>query len=132
MAQGVRNLLRQGRDPQGTAHRFNFARMMRDVLVASIYRGQFPPALLGLIALAIILKMPSADMSELMYRLLDLMGRREGVGYLLAFLCAVSWFFHVRLQRRWIGEERRRLSIERAVIKAVTAGARRKSTEVHS
>lgn len=79
MAQGVQNLMRQGRGSQSPAHPFGFARMMRDVLVASIHRGQFPPALLGLVILAIVLKMPSEDVSKVLRRFLGLLERHEAV-----------------------------------------------------
>jgi len=106
--------------------------MMRDVLVASIHRGQFPPALIGLIALAVILKMPADDLAKVLFHFLDLLGRHELLGYLLAALCASGWFVHARLQRRWIGEERRRLGNERAAMKALRVGLQNRSNEVRS
>jgi hypothetical protein len=104
--------------------------MLRDVLVASIHRGQFPPALIGLIALAIILKMPADDLTKAVFHFLDLLERHELLGYFLAALCAMGWFAHARLQRRWIGEERRRLSDERAALKAMFLRVQSKSNEV--
>ena len=106
------------------------ARWMRDVLVASIYRGQFPLALLGLISLAIILKMPADDLTAVVFHFLDLLSRHELLGYLFAGLCAIGWLLHARLQRRWIGEERRRRSNERAAMKAVIVGLQSKLNEV--
>ena len=131
MAQGVRNLARQGRGSSSPLPRFGFARMMRDVLVASIYRGQFPPALIGLIILAIILKMPAADVSKVMLHLLDLLERHELLGYLLAMICATGWFLHARLQRRWIGEERLRLNSEREALNAIMIDALNRASEAH-
>jgi hypothetical protein len=132
MAQGVRNLGRQGRGSSGPVPRFGFARMMRDVLVASIYRGQFPPALIGLIILAIVLKMPAADVSKVMLHFMDLLERHELLGYLLATLCATGWFLHARSQRRRIGEERRRLNSEREALNAMMSGGLNRASEVQS
>jgi hypothetical protein len=106
--------------------------MMRDVLVASIHRGQFPPALLGLIVLALILKMPAADVTAVLFQLLTLPGRHGGLSFTLALLLATGWFFHARLQRRWIGDERRRLDRDRAELKAVVSALRNRASEVHS
>jgi hypothetical protein len=106
--------------------------MLRDVLVASIYRGQFPPALIGLVMIAIVLKMPAEDLSRVVLHFFDSLGRHELLGYLLASLCTMGWFAHARLQRRWVGEERRRLSDERAALKAMILGARSGSEEAHS
>ncbi len=105
--------------------------MMRDVLVASICRGQFPLALIGVIVLAIVLKMPSEDVTRVLFHLVDLMERHEVLGYVLAAMCATGWFLHARLQRRWIGDERRRLNNERTELLAALSGTRDRSNEVH-
>jgi hypothetical protein len=98
--------------------------MLRDVLVASIYRGQFPPALIGLVVLAITLKMPAEDLTKVVFHFVSLLERHELLGYVLAGLCAASWFAHARSQRRLIGEER-------AALKAMVLDVQRKSNEVH-
>ena len=44
---------------------------LRDVLIASIEKGQFPAALIAIIALSMIWRMPPADVGKLVFRLLD-------------------------------------------------------------
>lgn len=39
--------------------------MLRDVLVASLNRGQFPMAVMGLIAVIAVCRMPPEDLSRL-------------------------------------------------------------------
>ena len=133
MAQGVRNTARQGRGSPSPPQHFGIARMLRDVLVTSINRGQFPPALIGLIILAVVLKMPASDVRALLFHMTDLMERHEIFGYALAAVCAAGWFIHARMQRRWIGDELRRISSERAELKAWILGTKRDtSSEVRS
>lgn len=108
------------------------ARMLRDVLVTSINRGQFPPALLALVALAIVFKMPAADMSLLALRVVSLMERHELLGYAFTVFCAAGWFLHARLQRRWIGDERRRMSSERAELRALLTEIKARLSGVRS
>lgn len=77
--------------------RFGFAEMLRDVLVSSITRGQFPFALLGMVTLITILKMPSADVSRLVFRIVDLLSAGQLLGYLSAVLLLLGWMGHVRV-----------------------------------
>jgi hypothetical protein len=56
-----------GQSKERVSRPLGFAEMLRDILVASIGRGQFPVALLGLVALVSILKMPAADVSSLYF-----------------------------------------------------------------
>lgn len=44
---------------------------LRDVLIASIEKGQFPAALIAIIALSMIWRMAPADVGKLVFRLLD-------------------------------------------------------------
>jgi hypothetical protein len=83
-----------------------FAEMLRDVLVASINRGQFPFALLGLVVLVSILKMPAADVSTLVFRLVESITGGPAMGYVLAALMLIGWSWHVSYLRRAIGISR--------------------------
>jgi hypothetical protein len=76
--------------------------------------------------------MPAADISKVLFHFLGFLERHELLGYVLALLCATGWFLHARLVRRWIGDERRRLSSERAQLKAMLSGVRNGSGEVQT
>lgn len=90
-----------------------FFQMLRDVLVASLNRGQFPMAIMGLIAVITVCRMPPADLSRLVFRLLDVAEEREYMGYGLSVLIAVAWAIHSKRQRREMAAEIRRLSGQR-------------------
>lgn len=90
-----------------------FFQMLRDVLVASLNRGQFPMAVMGLITVIAVCRMPSADLSRLIFRLLDVAEAREYGGYVLAVTIALAWAIHSKRQRREIAAEIRRLSDQR-------------------
>ena len=73
---------------------------LRDVLIASIEKGQFPAALIAIIALSMIWRMPPADIGKLVFRLLDVAQEAGLMGYVASVLCLFSWFRHARYQRR--------------------------------
>ena len=93
--------------------KIGFWTMMRDVLVASMNKGQFPLALVGFIFIIMILKMPSEDVSKLMFAILDGVSAGYYLGYLLSFILLSSWFIHTRWQRRIITSEMARVTEER-------------------
>ncbi len=90
-----------------------FWHMARDVLVSSMNKGHFPLALLGVIFMIMVIKMPSADVSKLVFRVFD--GLEEGrlVGYLASVMLLFGWAYHSRWQRRIINDEMKRISRER-------------------
>lgn len=117
-----------GRSPRSTA-KFSYAQMMRDVLVASISKGQFPVATVTLIAIVVIVKMPSEDLSKLIFLVVDRLEHGQLVGYLLALVFAIGWMFHARFQRRLIDEEMQRMSRHEA---SLQVDKRIESSEGHS
>lgn len=96
-----------------------FFQMLRDVLIASLNRGQFPMAVMGLIVLIAVCRMPPADLSRLIFRLLDAAEAREYMGYLLTVVAALSWAVHSKYQRRTMTAEIRRLSEQRNRLQAM-------------
>lgn len=85
-----------------------FFQMLRDVLVASLNRGQFPMAVIGLIAVIAICRMPAADLSRLVFRLLDAAEAHAYGGYVLTVTIALAWAIHsMRLRREFTAEIKR-------------------------
>lgn len=97
----------------GKGRGMTFFQMLRDVLVASLNRGQFPMAIMGLIAIIAICRMPPADLSRLVFRLLDGAEAHEYGGYVLTLVIAVAWAHHSKRQRRESAAEIARLSEQR-------------------
>jgi hypothetical protein len=86
-------------DVPARSHRFGFAEMLRDVLLASMERGEFPHAMSGLIAILIVLRLPAEVMSTLIVKLLESLERRCIWGYVAAAILAVSWMLGRRQHR---------------------------------
>jgi len=103
--------------------------MMRDVLVASINKGQLPVALLGFIIVVVILKMPGGEVAKLVLRLVDVSERKWVIGYVVAIALALCWYFHARYQRRYFTGEMNRLSRERTALQEKMLGEHVKSSE---
>ena len=96
--------------------KIGFWTMWRDVLIASMNKGQFPLAMIGLIFAIMLLRMGGDQVSELAFSALDKLERGWLLGYAWAIVSSLSWFFHVKLQRRTIHEEMKRLSDERTIL----------------
>jgi hypothetical protein len=69
---------------------------LRDVLLASIDKSQFPLALTAIIVLAVVWKLSPADLAHLLVRLVTFAERRSVVGYVAATISVVGWVLHVR------------------------------------
>jgi hypothetical protein len=127
----VRTVVKGGRS-KGLQSKFSYAQMMRDVLVASMNKGQFPLAIVALIFIVIIVKMPAEDVSKLMFHVVERLEQGQMIGYVLAVFFAMGWFFHARFQRRLINDEMQRISQQRTSLQARTLGKRIKSSEGRS
>lgn len=85
-------------------------------------------AVIGLIAVISICRMPPSDLSRLIFRLLDATEAHEYGGYGLAVVIALGWATHSRRQRRNAAAEIRRLSELRNRLQQMALGARIKSS----
>ena len=90
-----------------------FFQAIRDVLIASLNRGQFPLAIFAVILGLIIWRMPEARVADLADEILRLLATGSLLGYILAFALVVSWTVHARSQRRTYENEMRRMSYEK-------------------
>lgn len=89
---------------------------IRDVLIASMNKGQFPLALVGLIIIISIIKMPPDDVSKLVFSITDMLINGYILGYLLFLVTVISWFIHAKLQRRIFSSEIERMAEEKSTI----------------
>ncbi len=104
--------------PGGT----NLWDMLRDVLIASMAKGQLPLAIFGLVCVIIVLRMPSADVSRLAFNVLDKLEARYYLGYGLWLLTIGAWFYHTRWQRKTITGEVNRIGEEKTKLQEKLAG----------
>jgi hypothetical protein len=121
--------LAAGRKGSRAGAKVSVFEFLRDVLVASMNKGQFPAALIAMIVLSMIWRMPPADVSKLVFRLLDVAEEKSLVGYAASVLCVFGWYFHARYQRRLIAREMQRISRERNQLQARELGKKLKSSE---
>ncbi len=105
-----------------------FWHMARDVLVASMNKGQFPLAMAGIIFLLMIFKMPGADVSKLVFKIFGNLENGAFLGYILSGIAIPGWFIHARVQRRVINDEMKRVSEERNTAQKLSAGPDIKSS----
>jgi len=109
--------------------RVGFPQAIRDVLIASMKKGQFPLALLGLLLITMVARMPPADVSRLVFEIFA--GLRNGclVGYALAGVLVIGWRLHAKWQRSSIQSEMERLSDFRNDVQKQELGDRVKSSK---
>jgi hypothetical protein len=104
--------------------------MLRDVLVASMNKGQFPIAALSLVFIIMVIKMPSSDVAKLVFRLLDGAEATRAAGWILFLLTVAAWYMHSRMLRRRCAMELGRVTSERNRLQRTTLGKSRvKSSE---
>ena len=70
-------------------------------------------AIVGLICLVAICRMPPADLSRLTFRLMDAAEAHEYGGYVLSVVITLAWGVHSKRQRREITAELARISEQR-------------------
>src|SRR5256885_12328765 len=73
------------------APEYGFIKMLRDVLVVAINKGQLPILLGGTIILVLVLKMPGDDASKLLFGILEALERHEIIGYVLSAGITLAW-----------------------------------------
>ena len=96
------------------SYKINFWGMMQNVLIASMSKGQFPPACGFLVFIIMIIKMPSSDVSKLVFDIWDSVKQGQFIGDILAVVFLIGWFIHARWQRRLIAKEMERIGIEKS------------------
>ena len=101
-----------------------WAQAVRDVLIASMNKGQFLLALAGLVILLLVWRMPEQELAKLVNRLLDGLENFTLVGYILFLAMLIGWVFHARYQRRIITNELDRMSEERNRLQEASLGNR--------
>lgn len=87
--------------------------MVRDVLIASINKGQLPIAGVILFVIILAVKMPSEQAGELLTKIFDFLINGYLLGYILFVASVFGWFAHVKIQRRTFANEIRRVGDEK-------------------
>lgn len=109
--------------------KIGFWHMVRDVLVASLNKGQFLPACAFVLFLVIILRMPGEDVSRLAFRLVDDLENYSLLGYASAVVVLALWMIHARFQRRVAAGELKRVAKERTRLQEGAIGQQLQSSD---
>lgn len=117
-----------GGDVASNRRRVGFSQMLRDVLVASLNRGQFPVALMGLILVIALVRISPADLSRLIFRILDVAEAHQYGGWALSVVISLAWTHQSKRQRREITAEMGRLSEQRNWLQQIALNGRIKSS----
>jgi hypothetical protein len=104
-----------------------WAQAVRDIVVASINKGQLPTAIFGAVLLLLIWKLPAQGVAALVDRMLDGLQRWTLLGWALFIASVGGWYVHSRYQRRVMGKEIRRLSAERTKLQDTLGGGAKSS-----
>lgn len=96
--------------------------VLRDVLIQSINKGQFAVAVLGVIVLFGIFKMPPNEVGGLVKEVLK-SGRDDvWASYITNVLLVIGWFVHSRYQRRSLAAEMERIGLEKSKLQEQLLG----------
>jgi hypothetical protein len=121
----------KNKPPQGTEIRkSNMWAMLRDVLIASINKGQLPIAGIILFLIILAIKMPSEQAGKLLFELLDLFVKWKIVGWVLFGFSVFGWFIHLKIQRRVFTKEISRAGDEKTKLQKRLLPKQIESSEV--
>lgn len=90
--------------------------VIRDVLIASINKGQFPLALFSLIVVILVVKMDGDKATELIFRIFEELLSLRLLGWALSIILIAAWYRHARKLRRVFTEEVTRIANEKTAL----------------
>lgn len=98
--------------PVPNPHRPNIWGMLRDIIIASINKGQLLLLMTGLLLALMIWKMPSEDVSKLFFAIMNEFKSFYFLGWFLSALLIVAWTFSGRVTNRGYKRELGRMNAE--------------------
>jgi hypothetical protein len=103
----------KGNKPKEVVHSINVWQMLSNVLIASLNKGQFIAGIIFALLLVCILKMPSSDLSRLIFEIKQDFENAHIVGYIWGLFSTVGWYVQLKWQRKITIRELQRMSAER-------------------
>lgn len=97
----------------------SWAHAVRDIVVASINKGQLP--ILGIFAIIMLLiyKLPTSDVMVLIKAIGEKLRNGEMVSYPLLVVVMLGWYFHARYTRKYHSEEYKRIGREKSELQSL-------------
>ena len=114
---------------KGKAGQVTWAQAFRDIIIASMNRGQLP--ILGMVGIVFLLvwKMPDEKASQLVFDLYGKLMEMEMWAYMLLAVTLVGWYSHAKIMRREFSREYRRIGQEKSDLQSKAAGIKFKSSD---
>jgi hypothetical protein len=109
--------------------RFSLWRMIRDIVVTAIVKGQFPLVLFGFCVVIVLLKLPQRDISYFVRDFYLNLKEAYLVGYVLFGITTLGWFFHARYQRKLHAAEIDRIASDKSKLQEKLLGKKLKSAK---
>lgn len=94
-------------------YRPNLARAFSDVVIASMNKGQFPFAIMGLCLILLILKMPPEKAYDLAIEILDRLKTLNYLGWILSVVFMFLWYTSSKRLRQKHSDEFDRVGQEK-------------------
>jgi len=95
---------------------------VRDIVIASINKGQAPLLAVAAIVLLMIVKMSADQVNQLVHQVLLRFVDYSIVGWLLAATVAFCWWFHAQRTRKEFNLELARIGEQKSVAQQAAAG----------
>ena len=112
-----------------TSHTVGFWEAIRDIFVAMINKGQFLIALPALIVSLMVYKMPGKDVARMASQITGDLYSGYLVGWALAIVAIMGWYFHAKYQRRMADREIKRICNERTRLQSEKVGSKLPSSK---
>ena len=110
--------------PQGVT----WPQAVRDILTASMTKGQLPLLMAGFILLSLVWRMSEKKVDACVDALLAGLEHFWLVGYLMFFVAMLGWYFHSKHQRRLFTDEMTRVTDERNKLQEKMLGGKVQSS----
>lgn len=110
------------KDSKSRGREVTWAHAARDFLVTAINRGQLPVLGLVLVAIILVVKLPSEEAGSLVERLVHGLEEAHLLGWALELLTILAWFFHAKWMRKGFSEEAARIGREKSDLQNSVSG----------
>lgn len=105
-----------------------WAQAFRDIVIASMNKGQLPVLAVFMLIGLLIWKLPETEVLKLWGVLIDKLSNGELLSYPLLGFVTLGWFYHSRRQRRHFLAEYERIATEKSELQEKLTGTKLKSS----
>lgn len=103
-------------------HKVTIAEATRDVVIASMNKGQLPLVFVGFYVLVILIRVPDHELVSFLRKFAFALKDYCYWGYILSILITFGWFFSARMMRKMHSEECHRIGKEKSSLQEKLLG----------